>query len=757
MKKRIVLYWVGLAVFILVFISYYSLVKIPSYKRMLEVQKKRDEQKVPDSEPSTEASFNIKEFIKEDAPMDIILILDQSGSMRTTDPENTRIKASEYVINNIAEKSTANSVHRIGIVEFGSEALPKNQVPLTEVSHKKGTRSAVKKLKARNLGDTNFKSAFARAYKDLEKHDSFRGDRKIKVIVFTDGVPDDSRRLNINAYFSEISNFLNKKFKGVAWDLYVVVCDRKGSVYKATGAKWKKIAGVSNIFHIRNVADLNSTFNQIVCRMFDIDDSIPAVTLSQSKREENFEVQPYIDRMEFHILAAPGSRGLEVAVLKPDGKNLLQSLKTDKRTQVRKTTFTSGSIIVVTNPAPGTWKYRLTKGRGKVDIYRNEMPIRFAVISPDPSRSYYPQGKPMLIKLTYQRKDGEPIREDPENPIIITGTVFAPGKKDVIHLKFNKDKSGLLVADKPVDTSQKGICTIVMSFKGGVKKFEYKQIIKISVVPLPYLVIESPSRCKPAYLGKTIPIEVKAMMAGKPLDVKSFFSKEDHPDSLVMVTYKETAESDNFVSKHIPLKSGATDTFFVEGLPLDHSKQGSYLIKASINGTPADKNASMQEDSSFLVFQSVTDPAISGGIEQQIAKDKKSYWLMKFPVGFFLIGNVWFLLTFFALAYISKPGLGNRQAEITVNGNSKAYRLSSAPMKIIKIQSGRMVIVCRDPKAKKSKSRQHGPPPEVFSAGIINWFGFVWFPQCQIIKKSTQRDHEPARRIANSKISIKIY
>ena len=245
----------------------------------------------------------------------------------------------------------------------------------------------------------------------------------------------------------------------------------------------------------------------------------------------------------------------------------------------------------------------------------------------------------MLIKLSYQRKNGEPIKEDKANPTIITGTVFDPFGKKIAQLKFNKDRNGLLVADSPVDTSAKGVYKIVMTFKGGVMKFKYQQTLKISVIPIPYLEITSPSSKNPVHLGKTIPIEIKAKLAGKPLDVKSFFASTEHPDSLVMVTYKENPESDKYVSKHLPFKSESKDTFYMEKLTLDHSKQGSYLIKAAMNGTPAKKNTKMQEDTDFVIFQSVIDPAIKGNIQEKIDGDKGSSGSLYSPLWFSLSGT----------------------------------------------------------------------------------------------------------------------
>ena len=104
-RFRITIYWIGYILFILGFILYFYFVKAPTYKRMLTVQQKSESEKASGVK-SIEKPINLKEFIKEEAPIDIILLLDQSGSMKKMDPGNTRVRACEYVINNIAAKSS---------------------------------------------------------------------------------------------------------------------------------------------------------------------------------------------------------------------------------------------------------------------------------------------------------------------------------------------------------------------------------------------------------------------------------------------------------------------------------------------------------------------------------------------------------------------------------------------------------------------------------------------------------------------------
>ena len=758
-KNRVLLYVILVILSIIGYVLVYNWVKMPSYAKKREVLRKNETPPSDTKDQKIASLVQIKDFIKEDTPLDVILLLDQSGSMRQTDPANTRITAIEYIINNIAQKSTEKTIHRVGLVEFGSKAPKEMQIHLLEAKKDSNILQITKKIKPRDLGDTNFTDAFSTAYEDLIKNDSLTGARKIKIIVFTDGEPDDYRKLGIKGYFDEISGLLNNKFKGVPWDLYVVICDKDGKVYAKTGSFWKSIAGNGNVFRIKNIEDLNSTFNSIVRRMYNIPDNIPSTILGDEKQEETFDVPPYLATIEFHIFTSPMSKETELAIYKPDGSNLLQENKSKEAKNAIKTELTSGKIIVVNNPEPGLWKYKFVRGTGKITIERNEIPIRFSVISPDPSTSFYPRGKPMLIKLSYERKDGEPIKEDPQNPIIITAAVFDPDGKVIAHLKFNQDKNGLLVADNTVDTSKQGIYVIKLSFKGGVGKFEYEQTNKISVVPLPYIVIKSPPQDGSVHLCKTLPIEITAMMTGKPLDVKKFFAPEVNPDSIVMATYLSSEENGKKVSVHIPLQQGSNNTFIKE-IPLDHSIEGNYLIEATINGKPSDKNVRMQPDSTYSFFSSVRDPAVTGNIENEIKKDKMKFWLIGFPIWLLLMGNGLFFIIFFGFPHIFCLALGGQKAIITTGDDQQAKELPAlyGAMSVAKadlIAKGgkttqRNIYIFHEPSSKKNREE------EWFAAAIINWFLFLWFPQFIVIKKATFGEDGVFRKIGNSNIKIKI-
>ncbi len=57
-------------------------------------------------------------------PIDLILLLDQSSSMKLTDPDNNRIAASHFLINEFAAEWTKDQPHRVGLVNFGDLVPP---------------------------------------------------------------------------------------------------------------------------------------------------------------------------------------------------------------------------------------------------------------------------------------------------------------------------------------------------------------------------------------------------------------------------------------------------------------------------------------------------------------------------------------------------------------------------------------------------------------------------------------------------------
>lgn len=141
--------------------------------------------------------------------IDAFLLIDQSGSMKDTDPHNIRISAAEYFIDLLSQDYSKTLKHRLGIVNFGDK--PPQTIPLTYLSPE-GAAKLKNSLKPLDLGNTSFISALKEAKREFQ-----RGERESQkvVIILTDGEPDDSRKLSLGDYFKEIEDFVRSQMQDV--------------------------------------------------------------------------------------------------------------------------------------------------------------------------------------------------------------------------------------------------------------------------------------------------------------------------------------------------------------------------------------------------------------------------------------------------------------------------------------------------------------------------------------------------------------
>lgn len=132
-------------------------------------------------------------------PMDIVLVLDQSGSMKDKFGKGTRQSAMKAAVNSfigeVADKYSTDADHRMAIVTFGSDAA--NLVGWTAVNSTGAAAltSEINDLPKEPEGATNVGAGMQMA-KNLMDSDAFTGgntDRQKTVIVFTDGVPTKQR------------------------------------------------------------------------------------------------------------------------------------------------------------------------------------------------------------------------------------------------------------------------------------------------------------------------------------------------------------------------------------------------------------------------------------------------------------------------------------------------------------------------------------------------------------------------------------
>ena len=130
-------------------------------------------------------------------PLDIVLVLDQSGSMAydfsgnsTTKNANRRQYAMKNAVNGfideVAKNYTEGAAHRISIVTFNDNASQLKDWTSVDETGKTALRTAVNGLPKTPSGATNVAAGMAQAQTQLS---NAQKDHKKVVVVFTDGVP----------------------------------------------------------------------------------------------------------------------------------------------------------------------------------------------------------------------------------------------------------------------------------------------------------------------------------------------------------------------------------------------------------------------------------------------------------------------------------------------------------------------------------------------------------------------------------------
>ncbi|MEO0094128.1 MAG: vWA domain-containing protein, partial [candidate division WOR-3 bacterium] len=177
-------------------------------------------------------------------PLDIFLLLDQSGSMKQTDPQNNRIEAARFLVDYLASYWAKVQDHRVGLINFG-DSIPPNpedeMVGLTSLDTAKRTKidTLKQKIISLDLRDTKFIEAFRKAKKGfLIAQDTIP--RQKVIILLTDGEPDDQRRLTRDAYFREITTYFNDSLSDC--HLYVLAIDINNRYWSSNEPYWRRIA-----------------------------------------------------------------------------------------------------------------------------------------------------------------------------------------------------------------------------------------------------------------------------------------------------------------------------------------------------------------------------------------------------------------------------------------------------------------------------------------------------------------------------------
>jgi len=537
--------------------------------------------------------------------LDIFLLIDESGSMhgqKGTDTAGLRFSASRYLIQNLlVKKSDVQYPNRLSVIHFGDQARSNGLTDLTIGGAKVLSESVIPPFKG-SLGDTSFINALQKVLEVNTSAPPYKNMRNKIIVVFTDGEPDDARKLTMKQYFDEIQMFMQQKMKG--YSLYIIGIDNVVSPVKfsQTVPNWTHIAGEKNVYMLRDVKDLYTKFNQAIQQIFEL----PPVDQVNVTKAHDFEIQPYLDKVEFHVFTESNVR---VGIKRPGGQLVLPA---DRDLSVQK--GVNYSILTINSPAPGTWRYEIIEGTGSVNVLRNPIPFRLTLEYPD---QYYPLGKPLWLRAQFTNENGEEIKELADFPLSFTAKITSPDylnyDEDVQFLTKNKINK-TYYAEKAIKMDKPGEYHIRLKVKGGTR-FESANTQKIFVQSSPYvdLIVPKPLAVYP--LSKQLKITGTLRRGTDVSDPKKEFN--DNPNDLILAQVVSSPTGQQ--SPAIWLNYDGNGKF--QGIiPMD-MKDGFYALAIRIKGDPRiPDNLFPKEAIEVIDFRvSPTSFQIAGSLSKTIA------------------------------------------------------------------------------------------------------------------------------------------
>ncbi len=328
-------------------------------------------------------------------PADVRVVIDISGSMKKTDPQNLRKPAVDLIVRLLPDNSKA------GIWTFGQSVnmlVPHrvvDQTWRTDGSHKANTINSIAMF-------TNIGGALEKAAEDYATPST---DYRRNIILLTDGVVDISKEavVNLNERKRVLTELL-PRLKDSDYRIHTIALsgDSDQELMK------KLSIATDGIFEVADTADeLMSTFLRI------FDQAVPAERVPLD--ENGFLVDSSIQ--EFTALIFRRAEVPATIIIAPDGKEFSG---TDPKSNVNWYRTDKYDLITVQHPQAGQWKVKTDMAPGsRVTVVSN---LQLTV---QPLKSNIKSSQPLDLAYSFQENGKTIVNKDFLN--LLTGEVLISG------------------------------------------------------------------------------------------------------------------------------------------------------------------------------------------------------------------------------------------------------------------------------------------------------------------------------------------
>ena len=320
-------------------------------------------------------------YADDNSTIDVVLVVDSSGSMKKTDPQSLRIPAAKLFI------SLLDDSDRAGLISFSDKGYP--LISLTHVDSEEN-RDKLFKAVDRISSDGLHTNLYDALYKGLSVLSSDRRkDSTQFIIIMSDGMmdvgnPDEDRRL-----LDKMKNELAALLEGEEVKVYAIAFTEQSDRLLL-----EKISKQTGGFY--NLALTDKDFHLIFSSIFESLKRPDMLPMSNN----GFLVDGSIE--EVTIVATKGSPETKIQINAPDGQHYTNK---GKATGIEWFVSNSFDMITVEKPAGGRWEILFSSGENnKAYIITNlKLQTNFEQL-------YSTFGDPLEIKI-WLEKEGTTIAE----------------------------------------------------------------------------------------------------------------------------------------------------------------------------------------------------------------------------------------------------------------------------------------------------------------------------------------------------------
>jgi len=413
---------------------------------------------------------------EEKQPLDTVVIMDSSGSMKLTDPKQLRKPAAKLFISLLGEQD------RLSVVSFSSQAWPITY--LTPLETDKQINQALKATdKISHKGaHTNIHSAISKGIEFLKESDQLN--REPIIVLMSDGQMDvgnqaESQKLRQAIFDDLLPQLIERKIK-IYSIAFTQASDQQllQEIADATDGRYA-LAASDDVLHkvFSKIFEQTKEPNMLPLNenAFIVDSSIQEITIIANKESDKSQI--YLET--------------------PAGKKINSTFKSET---VKWFVSTSFDMITIKKPEEGDWKILFSDDDNRAYIVADvKLRTQFELNT----ESYNPE---LMIKAWFEKDEETEANQDLLNNMTLTLEVELPdGAIETLNVDIAKETNDFTVNYKPTMNGFYGATMIAKSSTFQRQQtFSFRNTMpaepepKPEVIEEPVIAVEKPAEPAPA-------------------------------------------------------------------------------------------------------------------------------------------------------------------------------------------------------------------------------------------------------------------